>query len=301
MNDLLIECFRAATETLNFTMAAQKIHMSQPSFSRSIAILEEEVGFQLFWRSKQNGIRLTPAGITLYNGLFHIEKEYFDLLEKAKLISRGEEGKLVIGILNGVCLDSKTFHHIKRFQSQYPQVEVELYSCALRRLEDDLVKGSCDMSFIMANVLRQNKVILYKKVFTVDSYLIVPKALQLDPDKVYGLGDLREQVFILSEDFPEINENVIELCKSCGFEPKTRMAPDYETRMLWVDMGMGVAGGTKDHYIRNSINVDFIRIKELADMDFSLAWHKDNTNPAIAQFYSLIDKAMKTDDVISKK
>ena len=99
MNDVLIECFRAATETLNFTTAAQMIHISQPSFSRNIAMLEEEMGFKLFWRSKQNGIRLTPAGLSLYNGLFDIEKQYKALLEKSRQISRGEEGKLVIGIL----------------------------------------------------------------------------------------------------------------------------------------------------------------------------------------------------------
>ena len=128
MNDLLIECFRAATDTLNFTVAAQKIHMSQPAFSRNIAALEEEVGFKLFWRSKQNGSRLTPAGAVLYNGLFDIERQYNDLLEKAKQISRGEEGKLVIGILGGVCLDSKSFQHITMFRQRYPQVEVELKS-----------------------------------------------------------------------------------------------------------------------------------------------------------------------------
>ena len=164
MNDLLIECFRAATDTLNFTVAAQKIHMSQPAFSRNIAALEEEVGFKLFWRSKQNGSRLTPAGAVLYNGLFEIEKQYNDLLEKAKQISRGEEGKLVIGILGGVCLDSKSFQHITMFRERYPQVEVELKSCTLKGLEDDLLKGSCDLSFIMSNILRHREEILFQMI-----------------------------------------------------------------------------------------------------------------------------------------
>jgi DNA-binding transcriptional LysR family regulator len=134
LNDQLIECFRAATETLNFTVAAQKIHMSQPAFSRNIATLEEEVGFKLFWRSKQNGSRLTPAGAALYNGLFEIERQYNDLLEKAKQISRGEAGRLVIGVLGGVCLDSKSFQHVTMFRERYPQVEVELKSCTLKGL-----------------------------------------------------------------------------------------------------------------------------------------------------------------------
>ena len=295
MNDLLIECFRAATDTLNFTVAAQKIHMSQPAFSRNIAALEEEVGFKLFWRSKQNGSRLTPAGAVLYNGLFEIEKQYNDLLEKAKQISRGEEGKLVIGILGGVCLDSKSFQHITMFRERYPQVEVELKSCTLKGLEDDLLKGSCDLSFIMSNILRHREEILFEKVFTVESFFMVPKTSGFTPDTTYSLFDLRDEVFILSEEFPEINDNMIRLCRSTGFEPKIKMAPDYETKMLWADLGMGVTGNTRDHYTRNSRNADFVRVKELADMDFSLAWNKENYNPAIALFYSMIEEVTNAD------
>lgn len=290
MNDLLLECFKAATETLNFTVAAQKIHMSQPAFSRNIATLEEEVGFKLFWRSKQNGSRLTPAGAALYNGLFEIERQYNGLLEKAKQISRGEEGKLVIGILGGVCLDSKSFQHITMFRERYPQVDVELKSCTLKGLEEDLLKGSCDISFIMANVLRHREEILFEKVFTVESFFMVPKSSGFTPDATYSLADLKNEFFILSEEFPEINESMIGLCRSCGFEPKVKMAPDYETKMLWADMGMGVTGNTRDHYTRNSRNADFIRVSELSDMDFSLAWSKENYNPAIALFYSMIEE-----------
>jgi DNA-binding transcriptional LysR family regulator len=195
-------------------------------------------------RSKQNGIRLSPAGHAFYKGLFKVEKEYLDLLEKARQISRGEEGKLIISILNGVCLDSKTFQQIKIFQSKHPQVEVELKSCTLCGLEDDLIKGSCDISFIMANVLRHREIILYEKVFSVESYFIVPKSLQLDTSRLYSFDVLRDQVFILSEDFPEINDNVIKLCRGCGFEPKTKMAPDYETKMLWAN-GHGVTAAPR--------------------------------------------------------
>ena len=176
------------------------------------------------------------------------------------------------------------------FRERFPQVEVELKSCTMKGLEEDLLKGSCDLSFIMADVLRHREEILFEKVFTVESFFMVPKKSGFTPDGTYSLADLREETFILSEEFPEINENMIKLCRSCGFEPKIKMAPDYETKMLWADMGMGVTGNTRDHYTRNSRNAEFIRIKELACMDFSLAWSKENYNPAIALFYSLIEE-----------
>lgn len=298
MNDTLVECFRAATETLNFTTAAQQVHISQPSFSRNIATLEEEVGFRLFLRSKQNGVRLTSAGLALYNGLSALQKQYSDLLEKAKRISRGEEGRLVIGILNGICMDSKTFYHIKTFRERYPRVEVELHSYPLAGLEDGLLKGSCDVIFVMANVLRNRDTILYEKVYSAPSFFAVPKSLHLDPEQVHSISDLRDQTFILSEDFQRINENMALLCRGCGFEPRLVVAPDYETAILWADMGLGVTGVTRDHYIRNSPAVDLISLRELIDMDFSLAWNKENYNPAIALFYSLIDEVSSVDEEV---
>ncbi len=294
MNDVLIECFRAATETLNFTTAAQMIHISQPSFSRNIAMLEEEMGFKLFWRSKQNGIRLTPAGLCLYNGLFDIEKQYKTLLEKSRQISRGEEGKLVIGILNGICLDSQTFYHIQRFREEYPQVEVELKSCAMLELEMSLMKGGCDISFMMSSLIKNRDEILFENVYSVPSYFVVPKSAGLDAKKEYSFKDLKDQVFLLSEDYPETSEHVIEQCRKAGFEPKTKMAPDSETKMLWADIGEGVTGITLDHYIKNSRHIDLIRLKELPNMDFAICWNKDNYNPAIALFYSLIDEVKMT-------
>ena len=40
-------------------------------------------------------------------------------------------------------------------RQRYPQVEVELKSCTLKGLEDELLKGSCDISFIMSNILKR--------------------------------------------------------------------------------------------------------------------------------------------------
>lgn len=293
MNDVLLSCFRAATETLNFTTAAQNVHISQPSFSRNIAMLEDELGFKLFWRSKQNGIRLTPAGAVLYNGLFDIEKRFTDLLEKSRRISRGEEGQLVIGVLYGIVLDSQTFYHIKKFQDNYPQVEVRLKSCALQDLETNLLKGVCDVCFMMAEIVKEKDAILYEKVYSVPTYLLVPKSSGLENGKEYALSELKDQCFLLSDDYPEISNKVVEDCRAAGFEPIVKYAPDYETKMLWAEMGEGVTSITMDQYVRNSEHVSVIKVKEFKSLDYSICWNKENFNPSIALFYSLTEEIRK--------
>lgn len=61
MNFVLIESFCALAKRLNFTKAAADLFITQPSLSRNIAMLENELGFQLFHRSKR-AVELTDLG-----------------------------------------------------------------------------------------------------------------------------------------------------------------------------------------------------------------------------------------------
>jgi DNA-binding transcriptional LysR family regulator len=292
MTSMLYLCFITAMETLNFTTAAQKVHITQPAFSRNIAALERELGFPLFWRSKQNGLRVSPAGLAMYNGLKSMAQEYEELVESARSISRGEQGKLIISILNGCCMDSKVFQVIHDFQRQYPKIAVELISCSFAQLIASVENGKSDVCFCLEFITHERDKLLHETVYSVESYLAVPARLGCEKYKEYGLFDFKDEVFLLSEDSPKINEVFVEACRMAGFEPKTKMAPDYETKMLWVEIGEGLAANSYEHYMKSSKYVDFVKIKELHPVDCALVWNKDNYNPSIALFYSMCDEIM---------
>ena len=65
MNMKQIEGFCLLAKTLNFSRAASRMYISQPAFSRMIVSLEEELGCQLFLRSKTEP-KLTVAGEDVY-------------------------------------------------------------------------------------------------------------------------------------------------------------------------------------------------------------------------------------------
>ncbi|WP_288774316.1 LysR family transcriptional regulator [uncultured Eubacterium sp.] len=287
----MFECFMEAVKTLNFTAAAQNIHMTQPAFSRNIAAMEDELGFSLFLRSKQSGLRVTPAGLAMYNGLVKLNIEYGMLRDQAARINRGEEGELVIGILNGMCLDSKTMETVHRFQERYPQVDIKLISYPLKRLLQSVENGESDMCFSVCGAVEGRDNLLHEDVFEIENYLIVPASLHCDSKKMYSLKDFREQYFLLSEDSPELNHLLIEKCREAGFEPKTKMAPDYDTKMLWVEIGKGIGINSKEHFMKNSPYVDFVKVKEIRMDGYSMIWQKDNYNPAIAIFYSMFEES----------
>ncbi len=51
----------AVAETANFTRAAERLFLAQPSLSKQIKDLEDEIGFPIFVRNR-DGVRITPAG-----------------------------------------------------------------------------------------------------------------------------------------------------------------------------------------------------------------------------------------------
>ena len=69
------------------------------------------------------------------------------------------------------------------------------------------------------------------------------------------------------------------------------MAPNYDTKMLWVEIGKGIGINSKEHFMKNSPYVDFVKVKEIRMDGYSMIWQKDNYNPAIAIFYSMFEES----------
>ena len=90
-----LEYFVAAEE-LNFTHAADRLHGSQPPFSKQIQDLEGELGVNLFQRERK-GVALTAAGKAFLIDARGILEACDRAVKKAQRISRGELGELTLG------------------------------------------------------------------------------------------------------------------------------------------------------------------------------------------------------------
>ena len=284
----MLKCFMAAMETRNFTTAAHNVYITQPAFSRNIAALEEKLGFALFIRSKQNGLRPTPAAEEYHRGLEKLGQQYEHLMQRITRISRGEEGKLAVGIPIGICVDSWIKHCIQSMVKQYPQVEIQLICYSVRELIRSVEEGKTDTCVIIASAVKNNENLRCEDVGEVENYLAIPSRLHCDINTEHSLAEFSDETFILSEDLPELNKLLLSVCRGAGFEPKTRMAPDFETKMLWIEFGQGIGVHSKEHYIKNSPHVDFVKVREIAAESYAMIWQKDNNNPALNLFCSYL-------------
>ena len=135
---LQIEYFIAVARHLNFTEAAKSLYVSQPSLSKQIAILEDEIGIQLFFRTKRD-VRLTAAGMVLLKEMGGVIEQIENAIEKSKKPDLGENSTLTIGCLDA--MDMRTFLPtiIKKFKEKYPNVNLILERHSFKVLREKLI------------------------------------------------------------------------------------------------------------------------------------------------------------------
>ncbi|MFJ4112466.1 LysR family transcriptional regulator [Pseudomonas sp. NPDC089758] len=90
-----IRYFQAVAQTLNFTRAAERLHIAQPPLSRQIQQLEEHLGTALLERSRP--LQLTEAGRFFYEQSDTLLKQLEQLCENTRRIGRGQRQWLGIG------------------------------------------------------------------------------------------------------------------------------------------------------------------------------------------------------------
>ncbi|MDD7739783.1 MAG: LysR family transcriptional regulator [Fusicatenibacter sp.] len=142
--------FLAVAQEENITKAANQLHISQPSLSRQLMQMEEELGVRLFIRSKHRVI-LTDEGRLLRRRA----QEIVALAVKAeKELAQGEEtvsGEIAIG-----CGETKNIAFLSQlmisFREQYPEVSFDIYTAIADDVKERIENGILDFGILMEPV-----------------------------------------------------------------------------------------------------------------------------------------------------
>ncbi|WP_433274854.1 LysR family transcriptional regulator [Pseudonocardia xinjiangensis] len=146
MTLLQLRVLLAVAEQGGFTLAAERIGMSQPAVSRAVATLEDELGTSLFTR-RRDGITLTEAG---HRAVFHARGAltHFDLLRTEVAAIGGQ----VTGTLRLASVPSATgtliAPQLGTFAERYPQVQVRLFEGEEPEVRTWLDQGAADVGVI---------------------------------------------------------------------------------------------------------------------------------------------------------
>lgn len=124
MTLLQLKYFILVAETGNFTHAAEKVYTSQPTISRHIQLLEDELGYTLFNRNSKP-IRLTEPGQILYEGMKKAISEINYTLDMAEIASEGKIGSLSISFQSGYYSEDMLFPAINELRETWSSIQVQ--------------------------------------------------------------------------------------------------------------------------------------------------------------------------------
>lgn len=146
----ILKYFLTVAREENITKAAALLHITQPTLSRQLMQMEEELGVQLFRRGKHN-VMLTEDGMLLRRRA----QEIVDLAEKtAKELKHGGEnisGEISIGC--GETQNMKPLSEmIATFQQRYPDVNFSIYTAIADDVKERLENGILDMGLLLEPV-----------------------------------------------------------------------------------------------------------------------------------------------------
>lgn len=136
--------FCAVAEELNFTCAAERLHMSQPPLSRQIKQLEQELGAELFERNSR-GLRLTPSGIFFQQRALEILEKVDVTIDATRHMARSKRALFGIGFVPSIFYGQ--LPTLVRDLRQIENVEISLAELTTVQQIQALKAGRIDMGF----------------------------------------------------------------------------------------------------------------------------------------------------------
>lgn len=142
----VLEYYLMVAREENITRAAEFLHITQPTLSRQLGQLENELGVKLFTRGKHS-ISLTADGLLLKRRA----QEMVDMAKKTKQELSHEETEIG-GVLSIGSGETKSMHlladRLAEFHRQYPKVTFDIYSATADQIKERMEKGLIDIGLL---------------------------------------------------------------------------------------------------------------------------------------------------------
>jgi DNA-binding transcriptional LysR family regulator len=279
--------FIAVAEELNFSRAAERLHMAQPPLSAAIRQLERDLGVELFIRTTRE-VSLTDAGRAFLAGARRTLADAERATEDARRAGAGELGRLRIAYSWSTRFETMPMLG-RAFRATHPDVELLAQEMWNARMAGAFANGSIDLGISLCpeiapelelTPIRRERLIA-----------LLPERHPLAGEPAIPLASLAEEEIVLfpREIAPRLHDAFMAIYRRAGFEPRVR----HESFHTGWDLGVlaeipaaamaprTVAGGIPEGIVA-------VPISEPTDsLETCLVWRSDDRSPAVASFVSL--------------
>lgn len=235
MDLLQLKYFQTVARIEHITNAAEELHISQPSLSKVIARLEDDLGVPLFER-KGRQIKLNNYGKTFLRRVNRIFTELEDGKHELSEM-RGNENNKISVALNVMSLIPEL---LKEYLKKFPHTRFRQTIGTIAEMQQLLENGSVDYCIASPPIEGQN--IEHIHLFTEELCLIVPKGHRFEGRDSINLAEAADEKFVGLKKGFGMHDLADKLCRQAGFTPDIVFESDTSSKIAeLVSIGFGVA------------------------------------------------------------
>lgn len=284
----LLRVFYTVAKTESISRAGEILHVSQPAISQHIKNLEDEVGFQVFIRSKK-GVKLTNEAQEIFTYCKSIFKQIDEMNQTLQDLSSLDTGILNIGASDTIC-KYYLIDKLKGFEKLYPGIRYRVTNCTTSESLQLLKNKDVDIAFVHAPV--QSKDFTFLKCLTLEDYFVCSR--DFDDSGIKSLSDLTKYRTLLLEESSHsrqfLDENLLRY--GVKLKPKFELA-SLDLLIEFAKKNMGIICVSKQ-YIEKELESKELKIiklpEKLDSRAISLAVDNDYVSNAAKKFVEFVSK-----------
>ena len=197
----------------NFTRAAEKCFVSQPSLSQQIIKLEKELKGPLFDRTGRK-VKLTDAGKIFYDRATDILANVD--AAKRELTEESDVGTIAVGAIPTIApylLPSL----LKRFTKKFPKAELTVYENLTEFTIKSCLEGEIDIGLLALPI--ENEQLDITPLFNEELLLVMPAGHRLQKKRKITIQEMINEPFVLLSETHCLGEHVLSFCKQQSYLP----------------------------------------------------------------------------------
>ncbi len=242
MNLEQLRGFVAVAELGHFTRASEKLHLAQPSLSRQISTLEQELGAELFHRARGN-ISLTAAGETLLPRARRMLTDADTIRDEMAELAGLQRGRVRLGATPTLCI-SLVAEVLRAFHDAHPGVELQLVEGGSNMLIDQLAAGAVDMALVTISEGRPVAGTALVRTPLLTEELVVVSSADQPPiaDSAIDLAHLAELPMVALAESYDLRDATDAAFRTAGLTPSLVVeGAEMDAVLRFVERGIGVA------------------------------------------------------------
>ena len=282
--------FVAVADAGSLTVAAeQKLHTSQPSLSRQIRDLEQEVGVPLMNRSA-HGIELTAAGKAFLEHARMALLQAEAAKEAALRAAQPARPTFALGFLSGA--EIGLLPEVDRIlRDEFRGIEIRLSSDYSPSLAKALMRRKLDAAFIRPEEHMGD--LAFRRVRTDPLIFVFPSDHRLASQEAIAPQEIANEIFYLpSKSAPAVRRAVLEYFNRAGIDLKPELEVHnvvHAISMITSTRGVMLLPAYTQRFLPESITTRPVK-GEAPTLDLIIAYHKANNSPILKLLLSRVGK-----------